>query len=80
MNVKRRTEAGWSAAKDGTDGCSVSRKSDFGCGRRGMPGPWTKRVLPNGDPAHRDCAVRRRGGIRHIKAVWPNTRRPFPRP
>lgn len=78
MNIEQWTEMGWDATEDGSGGYSVGRKSDVRCSRCGKPGPWTLRVLPNGEMAHRDYAVCRCGEIRHAAAVWPDVRRPIP--
>lgn len=78
-NVGEWRAAEWDAAEDGANGFSLGRGSDTVCGRCGQPGPWTLRLLPNGELAHRDYAVCRCGELLHVEAVWPDAPMPFRR-
>ena len=76
MDTGEWTALGWTVRADGTDSFAVSRDSDVVCRRCGQPGPWTLRVLPNGELAHRDYAVCRCGEMLHTEVVWPGSPRP----
>lgn len=69
---------GWTTKDDTVNGFSITRDSDFVCGRCRQPGPWTLRALPNGELAHRDYAVCRCGELLRITTVWPDVPRPLP--
>lgn len=76
-DVGEWTALGWTAAPDGSpDSFSLGRESRLACSRCGMAGPWTLRLLPNGELAHRDYAVCRCGELGHAADVWPDAQRP----
>lgn len=71
------TALGWTATPDGNpDTFSLGRESELVCARCSEPGPWTLRLLPNGELAHRDYAVCRCGELRYVADVWPGAQMP----
>ena len=67
---------GWTTRDDNVKGFNITRDSEVTCDKCGDAGPWTLRVLPNGEMAHRDHAVCRCGELMHASSVWPGAARP----
>lgn len=76
-SVNEWTALGWTAKSEGLeDTYSLGRESGLVCDRCGLAGPWTLRLLPDGELAHRNHAVCRCGELRRIESVWPGAPMP----